>query len=249
MRVTLLRLLTTTGFVALWWWATDVLSADNPIISNMSPIDAFGALVRLFEGGRIWDAIGVTLTRLGLGLGVAALVGVTLGWALGSLRRVEQSTSLVVQFLRMVSPLSWAPVAVVLFGIGTPPVVFLIAIAAVWPIALNTSAGIKALNPEWMLLARSLGATRGETLRAIVLPGIRGNVLTGLRLALGVAWIVLVPAEMLGVDSGLGFEVLSARDNMDYAGLAAVMLLIGLLGFAMDALMQLAFKRWAAATA
>jgi NitT/TauT family transport system permease protein len=82
-----------------------------------------------------------------------------------------------------------------------------------------------------------------------VLPGIRGNVLTGLRLALGVAWIVLVPAEMLGVDSGLGFEVLSARDNMDYAGLAAVMLLIGLLGFAMDALMQLAFKRWAAATA
>jgi NitT/TauT family transport system permease protein len=128
-------------------------------------------------------------------------------------------------------------------------VVFLIAIAAVWPIALNTSAGIKALNPEWMLLARSLGATRGETLRAIVLPGIRGNVLTGLRLALGVAWIVLVPAEMLGVDSGLGFEVLSARDNMDYAGLAAVMLLIGLLGFAMDALMQLAFKRWAAATA
>ena len=249
MKAVLVRLVTTTGFVALWWWATDVLSADNPIISNMSPIDAFGALVRFVEGGRIWDAVGVTLARLGLGLGIAAAVGVVLGWALGSLRRVEQSASVVVQFLRMVSPLSWAPVAVVLFGIGTPPVVFLIAIAAVWPIALNTSAGIKALNPDWTLLARSLGATRGETLRAIVLPGIRGHVLTGLRLALGVAWIVLVPAEMLGVDSGLGYEILSARDNMDYSGLAAVMLLIGLLGFAMDWLMQQAFRRWAAVAA
>jgi NitT/TauT family transport system permease protein len=168
---------------------------------------------------------------------------------LGSYRLAEQSSSIVVQFLRMVSPLSWAPVAVVLFGIGTAPVVFLIAIAAIWPIALNTAAGIKSLNPDWMLLARSLGATRGEAIRTIVVPGIRGHVLTGLRLALGVAWIVLVPAEMLGVDSGLGFEVLGARDNMDYSGLAAVMLLIGLLGFAMDLLAQSLFKRWAAATA
>jgi NitT/TauT family transport system permease protein len=191
----------------------------------------------------------VTLTRLGLGLAIATVLGVLIGWVLGSYRLAEQSSSIVVQFLRMVSPLSWAPVAVVLFGIGTAPVVFLIAIAAIWPIALNTAAGIKSLNPDWMLLARSLGATRGEAIRTIVVPGIRGHVLTGLRLALGVAWIVLVPAEMLGVDSGLGFEVLGARDNMDYSGLAAVMLLIGLLGFAMDLLAQSLFKRWAAATA
>lgn len=244
-----LRLATTAAFIGLWWWATDVLSAENPIISNMSPVDAVDALARFASVGSIWNAIAVTLGRLGAGLAIATVFGVVIGWALGSFRRAEQSTSIVVQFLRMVSPLSWAPVAIVLFGIGSAPVVFLIAIAAIWPIALNTSAGIKSLNPDWLLLARSLGATRGEALRTIVVPAVRGHVLTGLRLALGVAWIVLVPAEMLGVDSGLGFEILSARDNMDYAGLAAVMLLIGLLGFAMDLLAQTLFKRWAAATA
>jgi NitT/TauT family transport system permease protein len=117
-------------------------------------------------------------------------------------------------------------VAIVLFGVGTAPAVFLIAIAAVWPIALNTAAGIKAIDPNWRLLARSLGASRFETLKTIVIPAIRPNVLTGLRLALGVAWIVLVPAEMLGPDSGLGFEILSARDMMDYQLLAAVMFLV-----------------------
>ena len=189
------------------------------------------------------------LERLGLGLLIASVVGVVIGWLLGSLRRVEQSASLIVQFLRMVSPLSWAPVAIVLFGIGTAPVVFLIAIAAVWPIALNTSAGIKALDPNWTLLARSLGARRLEIIRTIVLPGIRAHVLTGLRLALGVAWIVLVPAEMLGVDSGLGYQILNARDQLAYDLLAGIMLLIGLIGFAMDWLAQALFKRWSAATA
>jgi NitT/TauT family transport system permease protein len=249
MKSLLLRLITTAGFVSLWWWATDVLSADSPILSNMSPLDAVSALERVFAAGTIWGSIGVTLERLGLGLAIASLIGVVIGWLLGSLRRVEQSASIVVQFLRMVSPLSWAPVAIVLFGIGTAPVVFLIAIAAVWPIALNTAAGIKALDPNWTLLARSLGARKFEIVRSIVLPGIRTHVLTGLRLALGVAWIVLVPAEMLGVDSGLGYEILSARDMIDYQLLAGVMLLIGLLGFAMDWIAQALFKRWAAATA
>jgi NitT/TauT family transport system permease protein len=137
----------------------------------------------------------------------------------------------------------------VLFGIGTPPVVFLIAIAAVWPITMSTAAGVKALDPNWSLLAKSLGATKGETLRSIVVPGIRAHVLTGIRLALGVAWIVLVPAEMLGVDSGLGYQILNARDQLAYDLLAGIMLLIGLIGFAMDWLAQALFKRWSAATA
>lgn len=242
-----LRLATTAAAFVLWWWGTDVLSADNPILSNMSPLDAHAALQRVFTDGYIWGSIAVTLERLGLGLLIATGVGLTLGLVFGSLRRVEQSTSLVVQFLRMVSPLSWAPVAIVLFGVGTAPAVFLIAIAAVWPIALNTAAGIKAIDPNWRLLARSLGASRFETLRTIVIPAIRPNVLTGLRLALGVAWIVLVPAEMLGPDSGLGFEILSARDMMDYQLLAAVMFLIGVIGFAMDWLTQALFKRWISA--
>jgi NitT/TauT family transport system permease protein len=128
-------------------------------------------------------------------------------------------------------------------------VVFLIAIAAVWPVTMNTVSGVRALDPNWGLLARSLGATPIEILKTIVIPGIRPHVLTGIRLALGVAWIVLVPAEMLGVDSGLGYQILNARDQLSYDLLAGIMLLIGLIGFAMDWLAQALFKRWSAATA
>jgi NitT/TauT family transport system permease protein len=101
-------------------------------------------------------------------------------------------------------PLSWAPVAVGLFGIGDEPVIFLVAAAAVWPIVLNTAAGVHAVDPGHILVARSLGARRGEILGSVVLPSARGHLLTGLRLALGIAWVVPVPAEMLGVTSGSG---------------------------------------------
>lgn len=235
--------------IALWWVSTDVWSVDNPILGAMSPVDAIDALVKQLQTGTIVDTVAVSLGRLLGGLLIATVIGVVLGLAIGSRKRVDEATSVIIQFLRMVSPLAWTPIAIVLFGIGSPPVVFLIAIAAVWPVTMNTVAGVRALDPNWGLLARSLGATPIEILKTIVIPGIRPHVLTGIRLALGVAWIVIVPAEMLGVDSGLGYQILNARDQLDYSLLAAIMLLIGIIGFALDWLTQWAFKRWVAATA
>ena len=231
--------------VLLWWWGTAAAGADNPILANMGPVSAVSALVNFAQGGLLWSTIGVSLYRLLLGLLISAVLGIGLGLLIGSLRWFEAASSTVVQFLRMVSPLAWSPVAIVLFGIGNPPVVFLVAIAAVWPVALATASGVKALDPEWLTLSKSLGASRWETITSVVVPGIRGNVATGLRLALGVAWIVLVPAEMLGVDSGLGYQILNARDQISYDLLAGIMLLIGLLGYAMDWLVQRVFRRWA----
>lgn len=126
---------------------------------------------------------------------------------------------------------------------GDPPVQALVAIAAVWPVALSTAAGVRGLPDDWLLAARALGASRAEVVRTVVLPGVRPAVLTGVRLALGVAWIVLVPAEMLGVSSGLGYEVLNARDNLAYDELMAVILAIGMLGFPLDLLAQVALRR------
>lgn len=245
--------LTRVGAVAaailLWWLGTDVWSVDNPILGSMSPVDAISSLINQVSSGTIADTVAVSLGRLLGGLLIATVIGVSLGLAIGSRKRVDEATSVIIQFLRMVSPLAWTPVAIVLFGIGSPPVVFLIAIAAVWPVTMNTVAGVRSLNPEWALLARSLGATPLEILKTIVIPGIRPHVLTGIRLALGVAWIVIVPAEMLGVDSGLGYQILNARDQLDYSLLAAIMLLIGVIGFVLDWITQWAFKRWVAATA
>lgn len=235
--------------VWLWWLSTDVWSADNPILGSMSPIDAIDALGKQIIGGTIIDTVAVSLGRLLGGLLIATVIGVLLGLAIGSRKRIDEATSVIIQFLRMVSPLAWTPIAIVLFGIGSPPVVFLIAIAAVWPVAMNTVAGVRSLDPNWSLLAKSLGATPIEILKTIVVPGIRPHVLTGIRLALGVAWIVIVPAEMLGVDSGLGYQILNARDQLDYSLLAAIMLVIGMIGHSLDWLTQWAFKRWVAATA
>ena len=124
------------------------------------------------------------------------------------------------------------------FGVGGAPVVAIIAATAVWPLVLNTAAGVRDVNRDWLLTTRSLGARPTELLRVVLLPAIRPHVLTGLRMALGVSWIVLVPAEMLGVQSGLGYWILNARDQLAYDELMATILVIGILGFILDAMAQ-----------
>ena len=174
------------------------------------------------------------LIGLPLGLLIALAVGVPLGLAVGASRHVEAGTGIAFQFLRMISPLSWMPIAVMVLGVGDAPIYFLLAFAAVWPILLNTVAGVHQLDPRWLMLGQSLSATRWELLCRIVLPGVLGHILTGIRLAIGIVWIVLVPCEMLGVSAGLGYFVLDTRDRLAYSELMAVILLIGALGFALD---------------
>lgn len=230
----MLRLLATVSVVAVWHWFTEIRNAESPILSFMGPADTASAVLRLWSDGVLADSVSISLQRLLIGLAISSVIGIVLGLMFGLSRRTEYSFGIVVQFLRMTSPLAWAPVAVILLGIGSAPVVFLIVLAAVWPITLSTAAGVRAVNPGWIEVAESLGATRSETIRSVIIPAIRSHVLTGLRLALGVGWIVLVPAEMLGVDSGLGFAVLNARDQLSYDGLAAAMFLIGFVGFWLD---------------
>jgi NitT/TauT family transport system permease protein len=222
--------------IFLWWFSTDVINQDNPILGEMGPWSAVTAIFRAAEAGWLFSTVGASLFRLTLGLVIAVALGLLLGLLVGSFRRLEYAAGGVIQFIRMVSPLSWAPIAIMVFGIGDSPVVFLVAIAAIWPVLLATVSGMHALDARWWLLAKTLSATRFEFVRTFVLPGIRAQVTTGIRLALGVSWIVLVPAEMLGVDSGLGYQVLNTRDQFDYALLAGVMLVIGFVGYFMDLL-------------
>lgn len=225
--------------IGVWWIGCEVLAVHNPILSHMGPHQAFAALWTMVTNGSAATDVITSLRRLGLGLVIATLCGVPLGLLTGSRPAVDRASSPLVQFIRMLSPLAWAPAAVAMFGIGDSPVTFLVAIATVFPIMLGTAAGVRALEPGWSKVAKSLGATPVERLRTVILPGIRPHVLTALRLALGVGWVVLVPAEMLGVTSGLGYAVLNARDQLSYDQLAATMLLIGIVGYLID----LAFRR------
>ncbi|STX15802.1 ABC transporter permease [Kocuria rosea] len=224
--------------IAVWWAFTHAAAGANTMIASFQPERMPGAVTSLAERGVVVQDGLTSLWRLLCGLAVATGLGVPLGLLIGSYRRFRWTSAPVVQFLRMVSPLSWAPVAVALLGVGNAPVVFLVAAAAVWPITMNTAAGVKALDPLHLRVAETLGATPVERLRTVVLPSIRPFVMTGVRLALGISWVVIVPAEMLGVSSGLGYEILNARDRLAYDEMLVVILVIGLLGMALDQLAQ-----------
>ena len=232
------------GLLLLWWLGVKVFGATDGLSARFSLAATFGSLWELLGRGELYVHIAVSLKRIFVGLFLALLVGVPLGLLVGRSRTLEAATTPAFQFLRMISPLSWMPIVVMLMGVGDSPIYFLLAFAAVWPIMLNTSAGVRQLDPRWLQLSSSLSATRWETLRRVIIPGVVGHVLTGVRLAIGILWIVLVPCEMLGVSAGLGYYILDTRDRLAYSELMAMVLLIGLLGFALDALARWLHQRW-----
>ncbi|WP_312027440.1 ABC transporter permease [Dietzia sp. B32] len=228
--------------LGVWTLLTSGLVTDDPVLGGMSPAETWSGFGDLLDRGVLLSDAAVSLYRLVAGLAVAAFLGVPLGLWLGLRRTAEAVAGPLVQFLRMISPLSWAPVAIAVFGIGNEPVIFLVAAAAIWPIMLSTSAGVNAMDPGYLDVARTMGASAWERLTRVVIPAVRPAILGGIRLALGTAWIVLVPAEMLGVRSGLGYQILNARDQLAYDQVMAVILVIGVLGFALDALSRLVFR-------
>ena len=223
------------ALLALWWLGTEVLAGEHGFARNFSPAATLPVLLSLATTPELWLHVGVSLKRVLVGLALALVVGMPLGLLVGASSRFDSATSPAFQFLRMTSPLSWMPIAIMLFGIGDVPIYFLLAFAAVWPILLNTATGVRQLNPQWLLLGKSLAATRPELLWHVILPGILGHVLTGVRLAIGISWIVLVPCEMLGVQAGLGYFILDSRDRLAYPELMATILVVGITGFALDA--------------
>lgn len=221
--------------LAVWQIGSLALAQTMPLANLLAPAAALGSLKTLLTEGQLWAHIGASLWRVAVGLFFALLIGVPVGFLIGLSPKAEQTTGPAFQFLRMISPLSWMPVVVMLLGIGNAPIFFLLAFAAVWPIVLNTAAGVRNINHQWLELGRSLSATRSEMLFKIMLPAVTGDILNGLRLAIGVVWIVLVPCEMLGVNQGLGYFILDTRDRLAYSELMAAIVLIGLIGWMLDA--------------
>jgi NitT/TauT family transport system permease protein len=233
------------AMLALWWLA-GLLLENNPRFAAFRgfTIDrTLAALVQILISGDAWRASGPSLWRVAQGLGWAFVVGAPVGLLIGGLPLIERMVQVPFQILRMVSPLAWMPIAVLVFASWDGAIVFLIAAAAVWPIVFATAAGVKRIDPLWLAMARNLGGRPLSVLAAVVIPAVAQDILTGLRLALGVAWIVLVPAEFLGVTSGLGYAINDARDTLSYDRLAALVVLIGLIGYAADELINAAIQR------
>lgn len=229
------------------WWFGGWLIEQNPDTSSFAdfaPAPAFARLIDLLQNGAVWKAVVPSLERIGLGLLWAVVIGVPVGVAIGLYASLREITHVPFQFLRMISPLAWMPIAVLAFASWDGAIVFLIAIAAVWPILFSTAQGVRRIDPLWFKVARNLGADGFQMLRRIILPAIGQDIFAGIRLAVGVAWIVLVPAEYLGVTSGLGYAINDARDTLEYDTLAAMVVVIGVIGFLLDGICVSLIKRF-----
>lgn len=231
---------------ALWWLGGYLiyLNPSTTHFADFGPIPTFQAFPVLWEEGTIQNAVTASGYRLGMGLLIAIACGIPIGILIGRSKKFREVSNAPFQLLRMISPLSWEPIAVIVFLTWNQAIIFLLAIAAVWPVAFSTAAGLSKVDPAWFNVARNLGAKPWHLLTQIILPAIAFDVLTGIRLALGVAWIVLVPAEFLGVTSGLGYSIEDARETLSYNHLTAMVLVIGVIGFTLDSLCVLLIKRF-----
>lgn len=238
------------GIMLALWWVGGWIVASNPSTVNFAdfaPVPTFERLWSMIANGEAVRMAVPSLGRIGGGLAWAIALGVPFGILVGRYRAVREASSVPFQFLRMISPLAWMPIAVMAFATWNAAIVFLIGVAAVWPILFSTAHGYRRIDPAWFKVARNLGARPWHMLFTIILPAIAQDSLAGIRLAVGVAWIVLVPAEFLGVTSGLGYAINDARDTLEYDRLGATVVIIGIIGFTLDFMCERAVRRasWA----
>jgi NitT/TauT family transport system permease protein len=230
----------------VWWIGARLIALDPHMqaFTSFAPEATLPAFWDLLTSNELIEAAIPSLKRIGLGLLWSIVIGVPVGVLIGQSRLTRAVTHLPFQFLRMISPLAWMPIAVMIFATWDGAIVFLVTAAAVWPVTYSTASGLRKLDTKWLKVARNLGASRWQMLLVVTMPAIAQDVLTGIRLALGVAWIILVPAEYLGVSSGLGYAINDARDTLAYDRLAALVLAIGIIGFLLDSLCAGAIRRW-----
>ncbi len=217
--------------LALWhysvvWTATRVFP---------SPLDVKNGVAELIRKQVLWPDIIDSLRRVAIGFGAAAIVGIPLGLTLGWYPAANQVVNPVLQILRPISPIAWIPVAIVLLGVGDHAATSLIFLAALFPIIVACVDGVSNVPTVFRLAGRNFGLSPARLLFQVVFPAALPNIIVGLRIALGIAWLVVVAAEMIAVDSGLGYLVIDSRNSgKRYDLVVAAMLLIGLIGLILD---------------
>ncbi len=186
-----------------------------------------------------------SLRRMAIGFGIALVLGIPLGLLMGRSRLFSDALLVPVELLRPIAGIAWIPVGLYMFGISEALPIFIIAYAAFFPILLNTIEGVEAAGKRLTAAGRVLGA-RGLTLYwRVILPGAMPKVLNGIRIALGIAWMAIVAAEFVGAPSGLGYMIEWYRTMQSTESIIAALIVVGVLGGAMDVLARLAFRRFA----
>ena len=232
------NVLVSIAVVIVVWQAAFSLSHYNEALFP-SPLHAWNALIEMCRDGSLLRHTGASLYRFVCGYCGAVAVAVVLGLALGLLPRVFQFVNPIVQLLRPISPMAWAPFIVLWFGIGDRPAIVVVFIAAFFPVLLSTVAAVVNIDPIYHKVARNFGVRQPYAMWKVVFPAAFPQIANGIHLALGTAWVFLAAGEMNGVQSGLGYMIVDARNNLRADMLLATILVIGALGLALDGLLKL----------
>ncbi|MBV9912774.1 MAG: ABC transporter permease [Sinobacteraceae bacterium] len=228
--------------VALWWLVVAVSgSAIFP-----TPLAVVSGALELVKNGSLWRHIGASLMRVGVGFGLAVCVAVPLGLWMGWVRGAYQTLNPLVQILRPISPIAWIPIAILWFGVGDASPIYLIFISSVFPMIVQTIVGVHTIEKRYLRAAENFSVSRRTLFTRVVIPAVLPQVLVGMRIGLGVAWLVVVAAEMIALHSGLGYMIIDSRNAGNrYDLVIAGMIIIGLIGLSLDGIMRMLEKaRW-----
>jgi len=234
------------AFLALWQISSS-RGWVNPAV--FPPLDVIvSALWSNISSGALVDDIAISLQRAGIAFAAAVAVGIPLGLVMGQARIVEQALDPLFQFFRQTSALALYPVFILLLGLGETSKVFVIFWATLFPLLLSTIGGVKEVDTKLVEMARTYGASRFAIFRRVVLPASVPAIFVGLRLSATTALLLLIAAEMIGANKGIGFQVMNAQYNFQIPLMFAAILLLALLGLAANAvlvLLQRKLCRWA----
>ncbi len=203
------------------------------------PLDVLWGLVELAQKGLLIKYVVASLFRVTWGFTLAVIVGIPFGLLMGSNKLVQEAFNPLIQGFRPISPIAWIPVSILWFGVSDAAPVFLIFLASVFPITVSTAAAVKSVQSVYLRAADNFGLTKFQLFSQVIFPASLPQIITGLRIGLGIAWLVVVAAEMIAVNSGLGYLIIDARNaGKRYDLVVAGMVLIGVIGWLLDLLMR-----------
>ncbi|MDQ3626066.1 MAG: ABC transporter permease [Verrucomicrobiota bacterium] len=204
-----------------------------------TPWNVARGIVELAQQGLLFKYIVASLFRVSWGFALAVVVGVPCGLLLGWYGRAFQAFNPMIQIFRPISPIAWIPVAILWFGVTDAAPVFLIFLASVFPITVSATAAVQNMQPVYLRAAQNFGLSKGELFRQVIFRASLPQIITGVRIALGIAWLVVVAAEMIAVNSGLGYLIIDARNaGKRYDLVVAGMVMIGVIGLVLDVLVR-----------
>ena len=222
--------------IGVWWLA--VILTRSAIFPT--PWQVAAGTVELARNGTLWDDIGASLMRVATGFLLAVSIAIPLGLWMGWVRSAFSTLDPIIQILRPISPIAWIPIAILWFGVGNASPIFLIFMSSVFPMVVQTTVGVHTIERRYLWAAENFGVSRFTLFRRVIIPAVLPQIIVGMRIGLGVAWLVVVAAEMIALRSGLGYLIIDSRNAGNrYDLVISGMVIIGVIGLSLDGAMRL----------